>query len=104
MQGRRLVIRQVQMCRLVRGRIWLAKAGDDVGIQAGKKMNISAGDDFSVSGGKKGVINIADQLTIKVGKATITMKKNGDILMNGKKIQVKGSGDIIMKGKKIKQN
>jgi hypothetical protein len=32
------------------------------------------------------------------------MKKNGDILIDGKKIDVKGSGDIVMKAKKILQN
>ena len=32
------------------------------------------------------------------------MKKNGDILISGKKISVKGSGDIVMKGKKILEN
>lgn len=83
-------------------------SSEDVGknkaVSAGAKMALSSGDDFSISGGKKGVINIADELTIKCGKATITMKKNGDIMINGNKIQVKASGDIVMKGKKILEN
>jgi len=32
------------------------------------------------------------------------MKKNGDILINGKKIQLKGSGNVVIKGKKILEN
>jgi type VI secretion system secreted protein VgrG len=79
-------------------------AGKDVAIQAGKKMVLASGDDFAISGGKKGVIDIKDQLTLKCGKAEITLKKNGDILINGKKINIKGSGDIVMKGKKVLQN
>ncbi len=79
-------------------------AGKDVSVSAGKKMSLTSGDDFSLSGGKKGVIEIADELTIKCGKATIVMKKNGDITINGKKIVVKASGDIVMKGSKILQN
>ena len=67
-------------------------------------MSLSAGDDFSVAGKKKGVIDIKDELTIKVGKATITMKKNGDITINGKDINLKGSGNIVMKAKKIMEN
>jgi type VI secretion system secreted protein VgrG len=67
-------------------------------------MSFSAGDDYSVSGKKKGVINIKDQITIKCGSASITMKKNGDILIKGKNINVKGSGNITMKGKKILEN
>lgn len=79
-------------------------AGKDASITSGKKMSLSAGDDFSVSGKKKGVIDIKDQLTIKVGKASITLKKNGDILIKGKNINTKGSGNIVMKAKKILEN
>ncbi|MCK5527682.1 MAG: hypothetical protein KAJ05_11080, partial [Candidatus Latescibacteria bacterium] len=68
-------------------------------------------DDFAVAGKKKGAIDIKDELVIKSGKASITLKKNGeitidgkDITINGKKINIKGSGDIIMKGSTIKQN
>lgn len=79
-------------------------AGKDVSIQSGKKMSLSAGDDVSLAGAKKGVISIKDELTIKVGKAMITLKKNGDIVLKGKNINVKGSGKIIMKAKKILEN
>lgn len=80
------------------------EAGKDIDIQSGKKMSLTSGDDFSVSGDKKGVIEIKDQLTIKVGKASITLKKNGDITIDGKTINVKGSGNIVMKAKKILEN
>ena len=79
-------------------------AGKDVSVSSGKKMSLTAGDDFAIAGSKKGVIDIADELTIKCGSATISMKKNGDITINGKKITIKGSGDIVMKGSKILQN
>ena len=79
-------------------------AGDDVSVQAGKKMALTSGDDFSISGGKKGTITIADELTIKCGSASISMKKNGDITIKGKKISIDGSGDVVIKGKKILQN
>lgn len=79
-------------------------AGKDISLKSGKKMALNAGDDFSIKGDKKGVIEIKDQLTIKCGKATITLKKNGDISINGKKITIKGSGDIVMKGSKILGN
>jgi type VI secretion system secreted protein VgrG len=79
-------------------------AGKDISVQSGKKMIFAAGDDFGLKGDKKGVIEMADELTIKVGKATIAMKKNGDISINGKKITIKGSGDVAIKGSKITQN
>jgi type VI secretion system secreted protein VgrG len=79
-------------------------AGKDINMQSGKKMTFTAGDDFAISGGKKGVIDIKEQLTIKVGQASITLKKNGDILIKGKKIDLKGSGNITLKGSKISEN
>lgn len=79
-------------------------AGENVSVSSGEKMVFSAGDDFSVSGGKNGVIDIKDQLTIKCGQASITMKKNGDITIVGKTINIKGSGNIVMKGTKILEN
>jgi type VI secretion system secreted protein VgrG len=79
-------------------------AGKDISVQSGKKMIFAAGDDFGLKGDKKGAIEMADELTIKVGKATIAMKKNGDISINGKKITIKGSGDVAIKGSKITQN
>lgn len=80
------------------------QAGKDFNMSSGKKMILSAGDDFSLAGMKKGLIDIADELTIKCGSAMISMKKNGDITIKGKKITVKGSDDIVIKGKKVLQN
>ncbi len=79
-------------------------AGEDISISSGKDMSVTAKGNYTVKGGKKGVIEIKDELQIKCGKATITMKKNGDISINGKKIQLKGSGNVIIKGKKILEN
>ncbi len=75
--------------------------GSNKSIESGKKMSFQSGDNFSIKGDKKGMIEIADELTIKVGKAIISMKKNGDITINGNNITLKGSGDVILKGKKV---
>jgi hypothetical protein len=45
-----------------------------------------------------------DELVLKTGAATITMKKNGDITIEGKTITIKGSGDIIIEGQRVLQN
>lgn len=79
-------------------------AKKDVSVSSGKKMSFTSGEDFTISGKKSGVIDIADQLIIKVGKASIAFKKNGDIAINGKKINLKGSGNITIKGSKILEN
>lgn len=40
----------------------------------------------------------------KTGAAFLDMRKNGDITMKGKKIDIKASGDLVMKAAKIMQN
>ena len=78
--------------------------GDNYTMVIGKKAGVQVGKDIGVSGGKKAMVDIADQLTLTVGNATVIIKKNGDIQIKGKKINVKASGPITMKGSKISQN
>ena len=53
---------------------------------------------------KKVQIVAEDEINIKTGKAELIMKKNGDIIIKGNKINIKGSGDVIIKGSKIQEN
>lgn len=53
---------------------------------------------------KKMLLTADDEITIKTGSAKIIMKKNGDITIEGKKINIKGSGDVVLKGQKVTQN
>lgn len=78
------------------GKSKTVNAGDDICESAGKDVTIDAGKNMTLTAG--------DQITIKTGSASIVMKKNGDITINGKKISITASGDIVMKGKKILQN
>lgn len=81
-----------------------ASAGANVMISAGSNMNLSAGKDLRVSVGKKAGVVVTDKLTIQVGSATVTIKKNGDISVDGKKLNIKASGQVTIKGSKIKLN
>ena len=75
--------------------------------------------DGTFKAAKNVLVEAGDQLTLKCGSATMVMKKDGtiaidgkDITLNGKdiavdgsgKINVKASGDLTMKGSKINQN
>jgi len=70
------------------------------------------GKNDSLSVGKKLVIDAGDEIAITTGKASLLMKKDGTITIQGKDITVKGSGKIhgeaddnmTLKGKKILQN
>jgi type VI secretion system secreted protein VgrG len=45
-----------------------------------------------------------DEIILKTGSAKIIMKKNGDITISGKNINVKGSGNVVLKGSKVLAN
>ena len=53
---------------------------------------------------KKIQLRADDEITLVTGSASITMKKNGDITIKGKKITIQGSGDLVLKGSQIAQN
>ncbi|MDZ7856488.1 type VI secretion system Vgr family protein [Sphaerotilus sp.] len=77
-----------------------------------KARSTSVGEDDALTVGKNLVIDAGDSVTIKTGSASITMKKDGTIILKGKNITIDGSGkvnvkassDIVMKGSKILQN
>ena len=97
-----------------------------VTIGAGHTVNVSADEAWSVGGGrttsigKDDALSVAnnlnitagDSITITTGDASISMKKDGTIIISGKditidasgKVNVSASSDITMKGSKIKQN
>lgn len=77
----------------------------------GRNRSIAVGD-TSTHSAKKILITAEDELTIKVGKASLVMKKDGTIMLDGKDIQLKGSGkinvkassDVVIKGSKVGVN
>ncbi|HME68913.1 MAG TPA: type VI secretion system tip protein TssI/VgrG [Myxococcota bacterium] len=70
----------------------------------GKDHTVEVSGNESRKIGKKLLVDVADEITIQTGDASIQMKKNGDIVIEGKKISITGSGDVVLKGQKILQN
>jgi type VI secretion system secreted protein VgrG len=78
---------------------------------AGKRLQTITKDD-QLQVGKRLVIDAADEIVLKTGSATLTMKKNGDIVLKGKNLQLDGSGkinvkassDVVLKGSKVTSN
>src|SRR5262249_2247966 len=70
------------------------------------------GNDDTLRDGKRLTIDGGDEIVIKTGQASITMKKDGTITLQGKNITIKGSGKIvanadgnmILKASKIAEN
>jgi type VI secretion system secreted protein VgrG len=102
------------------GKSQAVTVNDDASMQIGKneerkvKENRATdiGKDDSLTVKKNLKIDAGDSILIKTGKASISMKKDGTIVIEGKDVTLKGSGkiqidaskDIVMKGSKIKQN
>jgi len=78
----------------------------------GDNRTTSVGKDDALKVGKNLTIDAGDQIVIKTGQASITMKKDGTITIQGKDITIKGSGkivvqaskDMILKAQKILEN
>ncbi len=88
------------------------QVGGAQGLQVGKGRSTSVAEGDTLTVGKALVIDAGDAVTIKTGSASITMKKDGTIVIKGKDITLEGSGkisirassDVVVKGSKILQN
>jgi type VI secretion system secreted protein VgrG len=94
--------------------------GADLAETIGKNHNETVADNRSASVGKNDALKVGkvlaieagDEIAIKTGSASIHMKKDGTITIEGKDITIKGSGKIVaeangnmvLKGQTIKQN
>ncbi|NML16538.1 type VI secretion system Vgr family protein [Azohydromonas caseinilytica] len=78
----------------------------------GKGRDTSVGESDALKVGKNLVINAGDSVSITTGSASLTMKKDGTIVLKGKditiegsgKINVKADGNVVIKGAKILEN
>ena len=81
-----------------------------LGVGGGRQQTIAQSD--TLSAGKQVVISAGDEIVLKAGSATMVLKKNGDIAINGKNISLDGKGkinvqaksDVKVKGSKIGNN
>jgi type VI secretion system secreted protein VgrG len=70
-------------------------------LEVEKSSSTRVGEDSSelVEGSKN--LDVGKTYTLKCGEGTVTVQSNGDILIQGKEIQVKGSGPIRVEGSKL---
>jgi type VI secretion system secreted protein VgrG len=94
----------------------LLSVENDVAETIGGRVTVSAGKDWirSIGGNltekvskacmlnaNKIIFSAKDEMSLEAGKASIILKKNGDINIKGKSITITGSGDVVIKGKKV---
>jgi len=81
-------------------------------VKVGKGQTHDVAEDVWIKAGKAMLLEAADSITLKCGSASIAMKKDGTINIEGKdisldgsgKINVKATGEITAKGSKINLN
>lgn len=99
-------------CSLSVGSNLTTDVGSDETRSVGGGRTSSVGKDDTLNVSKNLKISAGDSISIVTGSASITMKKDGTIVIKGKDITIEGSGkinakagsDIVMKGSKILQN
>ncbi len=91
---------------------------ESITVNGGRTENVSKDESLTIGGGqtvsvgKALTITAADSITLTTGSASITMQKDGTIVIKGKDITIEGSGEIVgkasknmtLKGQKILQN
>jgi type VI secretion system secreted protein VgrG len=99
-------------CSLQVGSNLASKVGADESHSIGGGRSSDVGKDDAIKVGKNFALEAGESITLKTGSASITMKKDGTIVIKGKDVTVEGSGkinvkassDIVLKGSKISQN
>jgi type VI secretion system secreted protein VgrG len=76
----------------------------DMSLESSKKLTLTAKDKVKLQGDTDGKIEFAKKLVLQCGDSSITLKKDGTIIIKGKNISVRGSGDVKIKGKSIGNN
>jgi type VI secretion system secreted protein VgrG len=70
-------------------------------VTVGKDNSESVDADHSLKVKKKISVEAGDQISIVTGQAKIVMKKDGNIVISGKKIQIEGQQEVALKAMKI---
>jgi type VI secretion system secreted protein VgrG len=74
--------------------------GQDLSEKVSGKHNEQVAKEYSLKA-KKVTIVADDEIELQTGQASITLKKNGDIKINGKKIEVSGMQDVKLNAMNI---
>ncbi|XXT15187.1 type VI secretion system tip protein TssI/VgrG [Sorangium sp. So ce429] len=77
------------------------KVDEGYTVTVGKDMTVTIGKSAKEEVKEKKTMIIGEKLAIQCGDATITIEKNGNVTVQGKKITVKGEGPIRVEGKKL---
>jgi type VI secretion system secreted protein VgrG len=89
-----------------------ASVGKNIAFKAGQNFGADAGQSATIKCGKNLLLEAGDEIMMRTGDASIYLKKDGTVEIQGKditlkatgKINEKADGDITIKGSKINAN
>ena len=89
-----------------------AEIGGSDALRVARDRTTSIGKNDRLSVARRLLIDAGDEVTLTAGSASITLKKDGTVIIKGKDIVIEAAGnaslqaagDLILKGKKILQN
>ena len=89
-----------------------AEIGGSDSLRVGRDRTASIGKDDRQSVARKLLIDAGDEVTITTGSASLTLKRDGSVIIKGKDIvieaagdaSIRAAGDVVLKGRKILQN
>jgi type VI secretion system secreted protein VgrG len=79
-------------------------SGASTSVQVGKELRVKVDGALALHGKASGLIECDEDLVIKVGKASITLKKDGTIVLDGVDIKVEGKQAITLDAKQVNHN
>jgi len=82
------------------GRNSSERSGKDRSISVQGDASEDIGKSKSTSVGRKYQLDVGDEITLSAGQASITLKKDGTIMIKGKDILISASGKVDVKGAK----
>jgi len=74
----------------------------DCNVGASRSVHVGSVDSLHV--GKSLLIEAGESITIKTGSASISLRKDGSVTINGTSFKVGVSGEVVLKGAKILQS
>jgi type VI secretion system secreted protein VgrG len=76
----------------------------DLSTTVGNNCKLGVDSNLSIAVNNKTMISSGDEISLICGAATIVLKSNGKILINGSDLSLLGSGNVVVKGQKIGNN